>query len=83
MFNNFCLNFGEEFLIKNALTFNGKEWGIWTDKRLQQNFNINKLLRVENVRNLLVDSKNTIEFYNLDYSWFDYLVEWQFCLVIR
>ncbi|WP_348736617.1 DNA adenine methylase [Spiroplasma endosymbiont of Ammophila pubescens] len=46
MFDDYCLNFGEEFLIKNALTFNGLQWGTWTDKRLQQNFNFNKLLRI-------------------------------------
>ncbi len=68
MFNDYCLNTGEKFLIKNALTFNGKEWGTWTDKRLQQNFNFNKLLRIQNVRRLLVDPKNNIEFYNLDYK---------------
>ncbi|WP_348735191.1 DNA adenine methylase [Spiroplasma endosymbiont of Ammophila pubescens] len=68
MFDDYCLNFGEEFLIKNALTFNGEEWGTWTDKRLQQNFNVNKLLRIQNVRKLLFDLKNNIEFYNLDYK---------------
>ncbi|WHQ36388.1 DNA adenine methylase [Spiroplasma sp. SV19] len=63
-----CSNQGEEFLMKNALTFNSKEWGVWTDKRLQQNFNINKLIRVENVRELLVNPKYNIKFFNSDYK---------------
>ncbi|WP_283272625.1 DNA adenine methylase [Spiroplasma sp. SV19] len=54
--------------MKNALTFNGKEWGTWTNKRLQQNFNINKLKRVENVRKLLVNPKYDIKFFNSDYK---------------
>jgi len=68
MNNDYCLNQGEKFLIKNSLTFNGKEWGTWTDKRLQQNFNVNKLKRVENVRKLLVNPKYDIKFFNLNYK---------------
>ncbi|AGM25509.1 DNA adenine methylase [Spiroplasma chrysopicola] len=66
--NNYCLNQGEKFLLKNALTFNGKEWGTWTDKRLQQNFNTNKLIRVQNVRKLLVHPNYDIKFFNFDYK---------------
>jgi len=68
MNDGYCLNQGEKFLIKNALTFNGGEWGTWTTKRLQQNFNVKKLLRVQNVRKLLDNPKHDIEFCNFDYK---------------
>jgi len=54
--------------MKNALTFNGKEWGTWTNLRLKQNFNISKLRRVEYCRNLLVNPEIKVEFHNYDYK---------------
>ncbi|WP_348736909.1 DNA adenine methylase [Spiroplasma endosymbiont of Ammophila pubescens] len=66
--NDYCLNTGEKFLIKNALTFNGKEWGTWTNLWLKQNFNISKLRRVEYCCNLLVNPEIKVEFHNYYYK---------------
>lgn len=68
------LNFNdsEKFLINNALTFNGNAWGTYTDLRLKQNFNGNKIKKVLAIQNLLnnfyLSNETSYYFYNQDYK---------------
>ncbi|AUB31261.1 DNA adenine methylase [Spiroplasma floricola] len=63
------------YLMKNNLTFNGQQWGTWTQKRLEQNWNLNKFDRIINCSNLLAYNRNKINWKCdnfldiLDYEW--------------
>lgn len=67
--NNFhSCSKGLKFLLENNLTFNGQRWGTWTQKRLEQNWNLNKFTRITECNKLLLNNKNIIRFYNDDFN---------------
>ncbi|WP_338985592.1 DNA adenine methylase [Spiroplasma endosymbiont of Diplazon laetatorius] len=56
------------YLMNNNLTFNGQQWGTWTQQRLEQNWNQNKFIRILECQKLLQNNKNKISFLSNSYS---------------
>ncbi|WP_338970810.1 DNA adenine methylase [Spiroplasma endosymbiont of Labia minor] len=65
--NDNSIKFAAKYVMNNNLTFNGNSWGTWTQKRLEQNWNLNKKNKIIECSNLLSENKEKIDFWSSHY----------------
>ncbi|WP_342268798.1 DNA adenine methylase [Spiroplasma endosymbiont of Aspidapion aeneum] len=67
-----------QFLINNNLGFNGLPKSTWTQKRLQQNWNINKFERIQKCALCIYQNRDKIKFSNWDcFFFYDKIKEYE------